>query len=58
MISQGLLVSSNSPEKTEFIFTTKTNSFVCFLGEFEDTKKSFRNYLTFSVLEHFSFFSS
>ena len=25
-----------------------TNSFVRFLGEFEDTKKSFRNYLTFS----------
>jgi hypothetical protein len=27
---------------------TATNSFVRFLGEFEDTKKSFRNYLTFS----------
>ena len=33
----------------EFVFTTTTNSFVRFLGEFEDTKKSFRNYLTFTV---------
>ena len=31
----------------KFIFTTMTNSFVCVLGEFEDTKNSFRNYLTF-----------
>ena len=50
IISKGLLVSSNPPQKqtNEFVFTTTTNSFVCFLGEFEDTKKSFRNYLTFS----------
>ena len=49
IISKGLLVSSNSPKKwtNEFIFTTTTNSFVHFLGEFEDTKKSFRNCLTF-----------
>ena len=42
----------NSPKKrtNEFVFTTTTNSFVRFLGEFEDTKKSFRNYLTFSHL--------
>ena len=45
------MASSNSPERTnEFVFTTKTNLFVRFLGEFEDTKKSFRNYLTFSKL--------
>ena len=30
-------------------FTTTTNTFVCFLGEFEDTKKSFRNYPTFKL---------
>ena len=29
-------------------FFTMTNSFIRFLGEFEDTKKSFWNYLTFS----------
>ena len=47
---KGPLVSSNSPKKrtNKFIFTTTTNSFVRFLGEFEDIKKSFRNYLTFS----------
>jgi hypothetical protein len=53
MISKGLLVSSNSPKKqtNEFVFTTTTNSFVRFLGEFEDTKKSFQNYLTFKQKE-------
>ena len=29
----------------------QTNYSVCFLGEFEDTKKSFRNYLIFSSTE-------
>ena len=50
IMSKGLLVSSNSPKKrtNEFVFTTMKNSFVRFLGEFEDTKKSFRNYLTFN----------
>ena len=32
----------------ELVFTTTTNFFLHFLGEFEDTKKPFRNYLTFS----------
>ena len=52
IISKGLLVSSNSPKRrtNEFVFTTTTNSFVPFLGEFEDTKTSFQNYLTFRVL--------
>ena len=51
MISKELLVSSNSPKKwtNEFIFNTTTNLFVRFLGEFKDTKKSFRNYLTFKT---------
>ena len=49
IISKGLLVSSNSPknEQTNSFFTTTMNSFVSFLGEFEDTKKTFQNYLTF-----------
>ena len=52
MISKGLLVSSNSSKKrkNEFVFTTMTNSFVRFLGEFEDNKTSFRNYLTFTYM--------
>ena len=56
IISKGLLVSSNSPKKqtNKFVFTTTTNSFVHFLGEFKDTKKSFRNYLTFSALQNAS----
>ena len=39
-ISKGLLVSSNSPKKrmNEFVFTSTMNSFICFLGEFEDTR--------------------
>ena len=45
------MVSSNSPKKrtNEFGFTTETNSIVCLWGEFKDTKKSFRNYLTFKA---------
>ena len=52
IISKRLLVSSNSPKKwtNKFVFTTTTNLFICFSREFEDTKKSFRNYLTFSWL--------
>ena len=51
IISKGLLVSSNSPNKgtNKFVFTTKTNSFVHLLGEFKDTKRSFQNYLTFRI---------
>ena len=49
IISKELLVSSNSPKKQtdKFVFTTTLNLFDRFLGEFEDTKKSFRNCLTF-----------
>ena len=50
IISKGLLVSSNSPKKwtNKSVFTTTMNLFIRFLEEFEDTKKSFQNYLTFS----------
>ena len=53
IISKVLLASSNSPKKrlNEFVFNTMTNSFVCFLGEFQDPKKSFRNYLTFKKFQ-------
>ena len=46
------MVSSNFTKKwmNKFVFTTTTNSFVRFLGEFKDTKKYFGNYLTFSRL--------
>ena len=56
IISKGLLVSTNSPKKqmNEFVFTSTKNSFVRFLGEFEDTKKSFRNYLTFTRMAKFT----
>ena len=56
MISKALLVSSNSPKKrkNEFVFTTTTNSFVFWGGEFEDTKKSFRNHLTFTKTSCFT----
>ena len=40
----------------EFVFTTTTNSFVHNLEEFEDTKKSFRNYLTFRQIRIFGDF--
>ena len=49
MLTKGqILVFPSSPRKqmNEFFFSTTNNSFVCFLGEFEDTKKSFQNYLT------------
>ena len=44
IISKGLLVSSNSPKKRthEFVVVVKTNSFVCYLGELEDTKSPFK----------------
>ena len=48
MISKGHLVSSNFPKKQIHFSTTTTNSFVHFLGDCKDTKKSFRNHLTFS----------
>ena len=55
IISKLLLVSSDSSKKqtNEFVFfcltVLKTNLFVRFLEESEDTKKPFRNYLTFSL---------
>jgi hypothetical protein len=54
IISKRLLVSSDSSKKRTneigfFCLTVlKNNLFVRFLEESEDTKKSFRNYLTFN----------
>ena len=41
-------VNFSKKRTNEFIFTTMRHVFVCFLEEMEDTKKSFRNYLTFN----------
>ena len=35
----------------EFVFTTMRCVFVCFLEEIEDTQKTFRNYLTFILIQ-------
>ena len=40
-------VNSSKKRTNEFIFTSVRRVFVCFLEEIEDTKKTFRNYLTF-----------
>ena len=41
-------VNSFKKRTNGFVFTTMRRVFVCFLEEIEDTKKTFRNYLTFS----------
>ena len=40
-------VNSSKKQTNEFVFTTMQRVFVRFLEEIEDTKKTFRNYLTF-----------
>ena len=40
-------VSSSKKQTNEFVFTTMRRVFLRFLEEIEDTKKTFRNYLTF-----------
>ena len=42
-------VNSSKKRTNEFNFTTMRLVFVHFLEEIEDTKKMFRNYLTFTV---------
>ena len=42
-------VNSSKTRTNEFVFTTMRRVFVRFLEEIEDSKKSFRNYLTFSM---------
>ena len=42
-------VNSSKKGTNEFIFTTMRSVFVRFLEEIEDTKKTFRNYLTFKI---------
>ena len=48
LISKANCQAMNSSKKNEFVFTAMQCVFVPFLDEIEDTKKSFRNYLTFS----------
>ena len=44
-------VNSSKKRTNKFVFTSMRRIFVCFLEEIEDSKKAFRNYLTFSVLQ-------
>ena len=41
-------VNSSKKRTNEFVFTTMCCVFVRFLEEIEDSKKAFRNYLTFT----------
>ena len=41
------VVNSSKKQTNEFVFTSMQHVFVCFLEEIEDSKKAFRNYLTF-----------
>ena len=47
-------VNSSKKRTNEFVFTTMRRFFVRFLEEIEDSKKAFRNYLTFKVFEKIS----
>ena len=42
-------VNSSKKQTNEFVFTSMRRIFVRFLEEIEDTKKTFRNYLTFKM---------
>ena len=41
-------VNYSKKRMNEFIFSSMQRVFICFLEEIEDSKKAFRNYLTFS----------
>ena len=51
LISKANCQEMNSSKKwtNEFVFTTMQHIFFLFLEEIEDSKKAFRNYLTFSI---------
>ena len=42
-------VNSSKKRTNEFVFTSMRRVFVRFLEEIEDSKKAFRNYLTFTL---------
>ena len=42
------VMNSSKKRTNEFVFTTMRRVFICFLEEIEDSKKAFRNYLTFN----------
>ena len=42
-------VNSSKKRTNEFVFTSMQRVFACFLEEIEDSKKAFRNHLTFSA---------
>ena len=45
-------MNSSKKRTNEFVFTTMQCVFIRFWEEIEDAKKTFRNYLTFNVLEN------
>ena len=49
MFTKGQLISKANCQN-EFVFTNMRRVFVHFLEEIEDTKKTFRNYLTFTMM--------
>ena len=56
-ISKGLfgLLKFSQKRMNEFVTVVKTNLFVRFLGEFEETKKSFRNYPSFRMAAGYNY---
>ena len=50
-------INSFKKETNEFIFTTMRCVFVRFWEEIEETKKTFRNYLTFTRVEFITGFT-
>ena len=43
-------MNSSKKQTNEFVFTSMRRVFIPFLEEFEDSKKAFRNYLTFNKI--------
>ena len=53
LISKANCQAMNPSKKrmNEFVFTSMRRVFICFLEEIEDSKKAFRNYLTYLKYE-------
>ena len=45
-------VNSSKKRTNEFVFTTMRRVFIRFLEEIKDSKKAFRDYLTFSAMQN------
>ena len=57
LISKAKCQAMNSSKKwtNEFVFTTMLRVFIRFLEEIENSKKAFRNYLTFNINLEFEY---